>query len=125
MDRTNAISSTHVAMCGNRLETSRPHWPYFWKGNGLRRINRGLAHRFAWSVFFSLLQSITVLSNFSSAGLGSKESIWLTPPSIDRKIQDLAFGLWCGVFGASGFEAAVAARMTSASAMPPTPVKLP
>ncbi len=50
-------------------------------------------------MFFSLLQSITVLSNFSSAGLGSNESIWLTPPSIVRKMQDFAFGVWCGRFG--------------------------
>ena len=53
-------------------------------------------------MFFSLLQSITVLSNFSSAGLGSNESIWLTPPSIVRKMHDFAFGVWSGVFGASG-----------------------
>src|SRR3954451_2811403 len=125
MDRTNAISSTQVAVCGNRLDTSRPHWPYFWKEKALRRMRRGLANRFAWSVFFSLLQSITVLSNFSSAGLGSKESIWLTPPSIERKIHDFALGWWCGVFGASGLEVTVAARRMSASATLPTPVKLP
>ena len=87
------MSSTHSADVGNRLETSIPHWPYFWNGNGLRRIRRGLANRFGWSVFFSLLQSITVLSNFSSAGLGSNVSIWLTPPSIVRKMHDFAFGV--------------------------------
>src|SRR5215470_19460829 len=106
MDRTNAISSTQVAVWGKRLETSRPHCPYFWKVKALRRMSRGLAKRFAWSVFFSLLQSITVLSNFSSAGLGSNESIWLTPPSMVRKMHDFALGLWSGVFGASGLTAA-------------------
>src|SRR5436190_23059414 len=124
MDRTNAISSTQFAVCGNKLETSRPHWPYFWNGKALRRISRGLANRLAWSVFFSLLQSITVLSNFSNAGLGSNESIWLTPPNIVRKIQDLAFALWSGVLGASGFTAVLAPRITSARARPPTPVRL-
>src|SRR5689334_22040154 len=93
IERTNAMSSTHVAMWGNRLETSRPHWPYFWKVYGLRRMRRGLANRFAWSVFFSLLQSITVLSNFSSAGFGSKESIWLTPPQHGEEDARLRFRL--------------------------------
>src|SRR4051812_20985841 len=40
-------------------------------------------------------------------------------------MHDFALGLWSGVFGASGFEATVAPRITSASAMPPSPVKLP
>ena len=102
-----------------------PHCPYFWNGKALRRMSRGLAKRFAWSVFFSLLQSITVLSNFSRAGLGSKESIWLTPPSIDRKMQDFALGLWSGVFGASGLEVTVAPRMTIGERDAAQPVKLP
>src|ERR1043165_797508 len=87
------MSSTQVAVCGNRLDTSRPDCPYLRKSKALRRISRGFAKRVAWSVFFSLLQSITVLSNFSSAGLGSNESIWLTPPSIVRKMHDYDFAL--------------------------------
>ena len=34
--RTKQMSSTHCAMCGNSVETSRPHWPYFLNFQGLR-----------------------------------------------------------------------------------------
>src|SRR5580658_4752376 len=125
MERTKAMSSTQVARCGNKLETSIPHSPYFLNGNELLRNSLGLANRFAWSVFFSLLQSITVLSNFSRLGFGSKVSIWLTPPSMVRNIQDLAFGVWSGFLGASGLSAARRLPFNRLiSAMPPTPVRL-
>jgi len=74
MDRTKAMSSTQVAKCGNRSDTGMPHFPYCLNSNGLFKMRRGLAKRLGWSVFFSLLQSITVLSNFDRAGLGSKVS---------------------------------------------------
>jgi hypothetical protein len=40
---------------------------------------------------------------FSSAGFGSKVSMWLGPPTMNRKMTDFALGGMCGAFGASGF----------------------
>src|SRR5262245_19716540 len=41
-------------------------------------------------------------ANLSRAGLGSKVSRWLGPPSINSQMTDVACGWWCGFFGASG-----------------------
>ena len=79
-----------------------PHFPYFRNSKGLRVINRGLANSFWSSVSFSLVQSISVPSNFVRAGFGSNVSTWLTPPNIVRKIQDFALAGWCGTRGARG-----------------------
>ena len=41
-------------------------------------------------------------SSLVSVGFGSNRSTWLGPPSMKRKITDLAVGGWCGFFGAKG-----------------------
>src|SRR4051812_35804067 len=55
---------------------------------------------------------------------GSKVSIWDGPPSMNKKMTDFAFGLWCGVRGLNGFTAAEAFLFASRyeSARPPNPL---
>ena len=57
-----------------------------------------------------------------NAGLGSKSSYWLGPPSMNMKMTFLALGAKCGARGARG-PAAVrpSAAKSSASAAMPTP----
>ena len=61
--------------------------------------------------------------HFCSSGLGSKRSIWLGAPSINRNTTRFALAAKCGFFGANGF--AIGVRPSpckrSASAIVPSP----
>src|SRR6185369_5810998 len=48
--------------------------------------------------------------NSVNLGFGSKMSMWLGPPSMKSQITDLAFGSWCGFFGARGSTRVAAER---------------
>src|SRR5260370_30230536 len=109
-----AMSSTQVATCGNSSLTSAPDCPYFLNAKGeprilslmLKTVVGGLNGR-DWPL------------SLSSRGLGSKVSIWDGPPSMNRKITDLAFGAKCG---ASGLADADFSARRPASAKPPNPL---
>src|SRR5262249_44555553 len=94
------ISSTCCAIFGYQSETHMSLWPYC--------LNVRLE---ASSVLLAVPIAVIGLPNdagmgwpFSSSsfGLGSKRSTWLGPPSMNNQMIDLAFGSWCGFFGASG-----------------------
>src|SRR5260370_40950727 len=114
-----AMSSTQVATWGNNSLTSAPDCPYFRnaKGDGrtlsliLRTVVGGLKGR-------------DCPLSFARRGLGSKVSIWDGPPSMNRKITDLAFAAKCGGLGAKGLTAATArlAASSPARASPPNPL---
>src|SRR5206468_11490754 len=98
MERTIAMSSTQAATCGNSSLTSAPDWPCLLNLYGDARI------------LLLMLNTVAGVSNgigcpfsLSSRGFGSKVSICEGPPSMNRKIADLAFGAKWGDFGARGF----------------------
>ncbi len=76
IDLMKAMSSTQVARCGKRSETSCPDWPYF------LNAQRGSTMR-PWSLWPprpNVLTSMVLLSMPFMAGLWSKVSMWLGPP---------------------------------------------
>src|SRR6476620_8129932 len=97
-----AISSAQDAICGNKSDTSIPHWPYFWN---LRGLPISTADSF-WinakrTSFVSDSGSFWPFSSFSF-GFGSNKSICDGAPSMKMKMHDLAFGAKCGDRGANG-----------------------
>ena len=100
-----ADSSAHVRRyaAGNPRKLM-PLWPY-----GLN--SRGLASTAAVGLMNASLRSLVIDGgsglpcHFCSSGLGSNRSIWLGPPSMNRKITFFALAGKCGFRGASGFGA--------------------
>ena len=83
------MSSTQAARWGKSSLTAVPEWPYRLKLKGdpstIRLIWKtvaGVSMRMGWPL------------SFCSLGLGSKVSICDGPPSMKRKITDLALGGW-------------------------------
>src|ERR1044072_1914134 len=95
-----AISSMHLAVCGNRSEASIPLSPYFRK---VRLLPSSLAFgRTNWYFASPNSSGFFWPSSSLSSGLGSDESMWLGPPAMKRKMTDVAFaGLGEG-FGRHG-----------------------
>ena len=114
--RSTAKSSAHVAMCGSQSLKSIPHWPCL-------ANFRLLASRLLPPVPIGVM-TLPKLAGSGlpccrvSSGFGSKRSTWLGPPSMNRKMTDLAFAGNCGFFGASGSTA----RAASEAATLPRPV---
>src|SRR4051812_31998796 len=109
-ERMTHNSSAQVAVCGSQSETHRPPSP----------CCRHLRGESMIGLLFSPIARITglnvggigfPLSSFSS-GLGSKVSRWLGPPSMKRKMTDLARGETCGVLGARGWGLGAGAEKT-------------
>src|SRR2546430_8563585 len=86
----NAISSTRVARFGNRLDIQRPDCPCCLncQYGGMTRF--GADEKVAISPVVRSALGICFPAYFTSAGLYSNVSIWLTPPSMNRKMQLLA-----------------------------------
>src|SRR6266446_5755006 len=106
------MSSTHSARCGNSEETSIPLWPYFLNGQG--DASSGVSPLVNWLGTLPKLSGSCCPSYFLSAGLGSKVSMWLGAPTMNRKITALAFAGKCCGLGASGFSR-VAAKPSRSS----------
>src|SRR6476620_9951587 len=113
----NAMSSTRVARFGSRLDIQRPDCPCCLNSQygGITRF--GAEENVAISPVVRTAVGICLPAYFTSAGLYSNVSIWLTPPSIKRKMQFLAFAGWCCGRGAMGFEGSLDARAESAASM--------
>src|SRR5262249_25597780 len=119
------ISSTCCATFGYQSETHIPLWPYCLK----LRLEPS-------SVLLAVPIAVIGLPKDAgmgwpfisvSLGLGSNRSMWLGPPSMNSQITDLAFGSWCGFFGARGSATPDVAAYASccnmlASAMPASPL---
>ena len=119
-DRITARSSTCSATCGYQSETQRPLSPwrahFRWDGISVLCAVPGMAvsglpndSGMGWPAYFS------------SAGLGSKVSMWLGPPSMKHQMTDLAVGLWWGSLEASGSRAAALSAPRAARAIDPRP----
>src|SRR4051794_20505716 len=122
----NARSSALVARFGRRLDIHRPELPCCLKSQygGITRF--GAAEKVASSPVVRSAFGICFPAYFRRAGLYSKVSIWLTPPSMKRKMQLFALLGWCGGFGAMGdtgppVEAFASVARRSARASPPRP----
>src|SRR6266404_998904 len=100
------MSSTHSARCGKSDETSMPLCPYFLNCQG--DASSGVSPLVNWLGTLPKLSGSCWPSYFLSAGLGSKVSMWLGAPTMNRKITDLAFAGKCCGLGASGFSRAAA-----------------
>src|SRR5450631_2255397 len=100
------MSSAHVDVYGSRSDNSIPHCPY-----GLN--SRGLASTAAVGLMNASFKSFVSDGGrewpwyFFKAGFGSKRSIWLGAPSMNRKMMFLALPGKCGCLGASGSSTAV------------------
>src|SRR5580692_2197017 len=97
-ERISANSSTWVAIWGKISETSMPHCPYFLKVKGLGIRGPGFPCR----TTISPLPVSGCPAYLVSAGLGSKVSMWLTPPLMNKEMTLLARGAKCGGLGDSG-----------------------
>ena len=93
----NAMSSTQVDTCGNKLLTGMPHWP------------RGVNSQCDLSRFCVVENWTRGLAKGSglpwsrvSSGFSSNVSTCDGPPCMNRKITRLALGSKCGRLGASG-----------------------
>ena len=82
-----------------------PLWPH---GRNTRGLASAAALGLVKASFRSFVYSVGsgLPWYFASAGLGSYRSIWLGPPSMNRKMTLLALPGKCGFLGASGFGAA-------------------
>src|SRR5271165_1846726 len=98
-----AISSTQPATCGNTSLTHAPDCPCCWNLNGDARILSLMLN-----TVVGVLKGIGFPLSRSRRGLGSKVSTWEGPPSMKRKMTDLALAAKCGFFGAKGLSAAAA-----------------
>ena len=75
---------------GNQSETGVPDWPY-----GLNVRRQGMTGRFI-SATLSPKPIASISLPACLLSLGSKVSMWLTPPHMNRKMTDLALGSKCG-----------------------------
>ena len=83
-ERITARSSTQVAMCGSQSETQIPLWPCCFH---FRREARSGARPSPIGVITGLkLGGSGLPARRLSSGLGSNVSMWLGPPSMNRKI---------------------------------------
>src|SRR5262245_59026010 len=88
--------------------------------------NSGVSPLVNWLTARPWLSGRGLPCHFFSAGLGSKRSTGLGPPTMNMKMTRLAVGVWCGFFGARGsplmVPAAAASRASSQDrARPPQP----
>ena len=115
MERISAMSSTQPATWGSRLETSVPHWPCFWNFTPVP-FSTAVSLRMNANLTSSRSDSgMGCPSSSLSFGLGSKRSIWLGAPAMNKKMQALARGAKWGGLGALGF---TSSRLGEASSRP-------
>src|SRR5258706_13768590 len=116
-----AMSSTQVATWGNSSLTSAPDCPYLRNANG-----DGRTLSLILKTVVGGLNGRDCPLSFARRGFGSKVSIWDGPPSMNRKITDLALAAKWGDLGDRGLTpAAPAARLAASSparASPPKPL---
>src|SRR5215831_14073433 len=99
-ERRKQMSSTRVARCGSRSETSRPDWPCL---ENLRVLARsGVSPLVNWLTGLPKLSGSGLPCHLARSGFGSNRSTWLGPPTMNVKITDLALASWCGFLAASG-----------------------
>src|SRR5207244_8787208 len=89
-ERIKAISSTQVARCGIRSETSRPDWPCFLDLRVLAKS--GVSPLVNWLTGRPKLLGKGWPWYFCKSGLGSNRSSGLGPPTMNMKMMDLALG---------------------------------
>src|ERR1041385_4422724 len=107
MERTRQASSAQEPILGIQSENSVPLWPCGAKVRGLARTAAsGLVKARRRSLVIEAGRGLPC--HCWSAGLGSKRSIWLGPPSMKRKITFLALAGKCGGGGGGGLGLAVA-----------------
>ena len=85
---------------GIQAETPMPQCPCFLNSQGDDRI--GVLPSVNWLAILPKLSGSFWPSYFFSRGLGSKVSIWLGAPTMNRKMTDFALAGKCGGFAASG-----------------------
>ena len=91
-----------------------PAWPYGVKRRGLASTAAvGLMK--ASCIFFVIDAGSGLPFHLCSAGLGSNRSIWLGPPSMNRKMTFFALAGKCGFLGASGLTSALGRARPSCS----------
>ena len=85
---------------------------------------RGLASTAAFGLINASFRSLVIAGgsglpcHFCSSGLGSNRSIWLGPPSMNRKMTFFALGAKCGFLGASGFGASAPCSKSASAIVP-------
>src|SRR5580692_7002033 len=87
MERTTAKSSMVSPTLGNQSDTGMPDMPYCLY---VRRI--GITGRFIGALLSPKPMASIILPAYLLS-FGSNVSIWLTPPHMNRKMTDLAFGV--------------------------------
>ena len=99
-ERRKAMSSTQVARCGSRSDTSRPDWP--WRANVRVLASSGVSPLVNWLTGRPKLSGNGWPCRRASSGLGSNRSTWLGPPTMNRKMTASARAGKCGGRAASG-----------------------
>src|SRR5438034_8001659 len=99
-ERRKAMSSTHVARCGIRSETSMPERPCFLNLRVLARS--GVSPLVNWLTGLPKLSGSGWPWRFCNSGFGSNRSIGLGPPTINMKITALALAGKCAGLAARG-----------------------
>src|SRR5690348_5967766 len=96
------MSSTCVATPGSSVEIHRPDSPHRLNSQNEGNTRFGAAENVASSPVVLSATGICLPAYFSKAGLYSKVSIWLTPPSMNSKMQLFALQGWCVGLGDIG-----------------------
>ena len=109
IERTTAMSSTQLPMCGNQSLTSMPLWPYFLEAD-LQRIelvallavgvvDDDTRASLSFSGFCASAYGVSLIdlpAYLVSSGLGSNVSMWRQPPFMNSQMTLLALGVKCG-----------------------------
>src|SRR5262245_9058671 len=115
-DRRKQMSSAQVARFGRRSDSSIPLRPCFANSRVLGMMTASPC--VSWLFGRPVDSGSGLPAHFASAGLGSNRSIWLGPPTMNRKMTRLAFGSKCDFLGASGFFAAFSSARASRASIP-------
>ena len=101
-DRMTAMSSSIFAVCGMSSEAHVPALPCCFQVLGHPKSGEPLSPIEVMTL--PKLSGSFLPASLLSRGLGSNKSIWLGPPSMNRKMTDLALPKWWGILDERGLE---------------------
>ena len=85
-----AMASTCCAVCGSQSDTHAPDWPYCFH---VRLLGiSGALYSPMGVMTGAKLEGSGFPARSTNFGFGSKRSMWLGPPSINKKMTLLALG---------------------------------